>query len=329
MDSYKPLHEGCPVCNCGDAGIASGGTVDAYRLRCKNCGEHLIARSAYLQLERMQLTREARALLAYRFRKIPPDDLVGSHTMDACAAPGDLPRAGECIDNLLAHLAAGLSPGDWHSNIRFRWLLAAIGAASEEGVAWAVNEAKVAGFLRVVDEKAPGIAVTNQLTTLTAAGWTRLDDLMRNGRGSRHAFMAMDYNDTPTDIGRFYRDHLAKAVGETGFELRPTNHTGKTAELIDNRMRVELRTSRFVVCDLSDGNHGAYWEAGFAEGLGRPVFYLCHHDTFNSADKHTRPHFDTNRQPIIRWRLEDPAPALAELKNMIRATLPGEARMED
>jgi nucleoside 2-deoxyribosyltransferase len=44
---------------------------------------------------------------------------------------------------------------------------------------------------------------------------------------------------------------------------------------IDDQMRVALRTSRFVVADLTRGNRGAYWEAGFAEGLGRPVIYTC------------------------------------------------------
>jgi len=33
------------------------------------------------------------------------------------------------------------------------------------------------------------------------------------------------------------------------------------------RMRLEIRRSRFAVVDLTHGNRGAYWEAGFAEGL--------------------------------------------------------------
>ena len=39
----------------------------------------------------------------------------------------------------------------------------------------------------------------------------------------------------------------------------------------------------------------------------------------------------TSTQPTtgIRWDMEDPRPAMRELKDMIRATLPAEARMED
>lgn len=150
---------------------------------------------------------------------------------------------------------------------------------------------------------------------------------MRAGARSRHAFMAMDFNED--DIRDYFNQHLRGAVAQTGFQLRTTDHPGKTADLIDNRMRVDLRTSRFVVCDLTHGNRGAYWEAGFAEGIGRPVFYICRRDVRDSTDKDTRPRFDAAHQAIVAWDSTDPAAGLAELKDMIRATLPAEATMED
>ena len=118
-------------------------------------------------------------------------------------------------------------------------------------------------------------------------------------------------------------------MAQTGFELRTIDRAGKTTGLVDNCMRVESRTSRFVLCDLTHGNRGAYWEAGFAEGLGRPVFYVCRHDVLADRNHPDHPHFDAAHQPIVTWKPGDPAPGLAELKNMIRAELPAEARMED
>ena len=162
---------------------------------------------------------------------------------------------------------------------------------------------------------------------LTINGWRRHAELMRDGAGSQHAFMAMDFNDD--ELAKFFMQHLCPAVKQAGFELRTTNHGAKTAGLIDNRMRVEIRTSRFVVCDLTHGNRGAYWEAGFAEGIGRPVFYICRHDVRGHDDKATRPHFDTAHQTIIAWDPDNPTVAAEELKAMIRATLPAEARMQD
>ena len=139
--------------------------------------------------------------------------------------------------------------------------------------------------------------------------------------------MAMDFKQP--DIATMYQDHLRKAVSETGFDLRATFEDHKTAGSIDNRMRTELHTSRFVVCDLSHGNRGAYWEAGFAEGLARPVFYMCKRSVLSRKSNRNHPHFDTAHQLIIPWDLSSPGEAMAELKAAIRATLPAEARMED
>ena len=45
-------------------------------------------------------------------------------------------------------------------------------------------------------------------------------------------------------------------------------------------MQVEVRTCRFVICDLSEQNRGACWDAGFATGIEGPACYLCRLDEF-------------------------------------------------
>lgn len=114
------------------------------------------------------------------------------------------------------------------------------------------------------------------------------------------------------------------AVAATGFELRRLDQK-PTAGLIDNRMRVELRRARFVVSDLSDENRGAYWEAGFAEGLGRPVFYTCEASKFEAS----KSHFDTEHMLTVKWNLADLDGAREELKAAIRNTFPTEAKQDD
>ena len=39
--------------------------------------------------------------------------------------------------------------------------------------------------------------------------------------------------------------------------------------------------------NLSDDNNGAYWEAGYAEGLGIPVIYICEESKFDNKSKTT------------------------------------------
>jgi nucleoside 2-deoxyribosyltransferase len=90
-------------------------------------------------------------------------------------------------------------------------------------------------------------------------------------------------------------------------------------------MEVEIRTARFLIADLTHGNRGAYWEAGFAAGLGKPVFYTCEEGYFRRFSTH----FDTNHHYIVMWNAAQPDVAVEELKAAIRATLPGEAKMRD
>src|SRR3546814_6925901 len=62
------------------------------------------------------------------------------------------------------------------------------------------------------------------------------------------------------------------------------------AGIIDNIMRSQIRDAAFVIVDLTHDNSGAYWEAGYAEGLGKPVIYICEKAKFDKA----KTHFDTN-----------------------------------
>ena len=72
---------------------------------------------------------------------------------------------------------------------------------------------------------------------------------------------------------------LMPAVASAGFDLVRLDEDPQAGS-IDERLRVEIRKSRFLVADLTHGNPGAYWEAGFAEGLGKPVIYTCEKDDF-------------------------------------------------
>lgn len=160
--------------------------------------------------------------------------------------------------------------------------------------------------------------------TLSVSGWARVEALLREARDSRKAFMAMKFGDQELDA--VFKDHMKHAVQQTGFNLQRLDEEPR-AGLIDDRMRLEIRTSRFLIADLTHGNAGAYWEAGYAEGLGRPVIYTCRKDVFDNEKK--RPHFDTNHHLTVIW---DPAAldeAMTQLKTVIRVTLPTETILED
>jgi hypothetical protein len=160
------------------------------------------------------------------------------------------------------------------------------------------------------------------LLRLKMEGWQRYQDLKEARIQSKAAFMAMQFGDD--ELTRVVRDCFKPAVAQAGFELRVLTDR-QPAGSIDDQLRVALRNSRFIVADLTHGNHGAYWESGFGEGLGRPVIYTCREAEW----KERKTHFDTNHLVTIIWKPTELADAGRRLTNTIRATLPAEARLTD
>ena len=152
----------------------------------------------------------------------------------------------------------------------------------------------------------------------TLAGWDEIGRLQREVVESKSAFMAMPYGDDELD--HVFENVYRPAVEETGFTLRRLDGDPKAGSII-NRMRVEIQRCRFLIAELTNDNPGAYWEAGFAEGLARPVIYTCR--------RGIETHFDTQQLQTVFWEPENPESAATALKATIRATLPAEAILED
>ncbi len=149
---------------------------------------------------------------------------------------------------------------------------------------------------------------------LTLAGWDRYERLKKANPQSSIAFMAMQFEDAQMD--RIYADHFVPAIREIGYELETVK---QQAGLIDYHIRLQVTASRFVLADLTHDNRGVYFEAGYADGIGRPVIYTCRSDAFNPNKG--KPHFDVNHQRCVRWDDPPTSAQLEELQVTIRHTL--------
>ena len=134
--------------------------------------------------------------------------------------------------------------------------------------------------------------------------------------------MAMPFGNEEVDEAFF--KIFKPAVEATDFSLIRVDKD-PPAGLIDNRLRTEVRTSRFVIADLTHTNPGAYWEAGFAEGLDKPVIYTCEESFWEGSGTH----FDTEHSHTIIWSLSSVKSSIEKLMSTIRATFPKDASMED
>ena len=86
---------------------------------------------------------------------------------------------------------------------------------------------------------------------------------------------------------------------------------------IDDEIIAEIRRSRFLVADFTQGEDGArggvYYEAGFAHGLGLQVIFTCREDAVETL------HFDTAHYNHIVWTT--PEDLRKSLKKRILAVL--------
>ena len=151
--------------------------------------------------------------------------------------------------------------------------------------------------------------------TLALDGWERYEAGKRGEFEGNYGFIAMQFDDP--DLDNFVRDVVKPAVKQgTGYGLVDMRDVAQ-AGVIDNIMRIQIRDSAFVIADLTHDNYGAYWEAGYAEGLGKPVIYICEKAKF----ERDRSHFDTNHCTTIPWSKDDSERFSRELIATLRRSL--------
>ena len=150
---------------------------------------------------------------------------------------------------------------------------------------------------------------------LSLAGWERYGEEKRGQFTGNYGFVAMAFGDPELDS--FLNDIVKPAVNKgVGYDLVDMRDVAR-AGIIDNIMRTQSRDSAFVIADLTHDNQGAYWEAGYAEGLGKPVVYICERKKFEDKP----PHFDTNHCTTVLWSREDPDRFRQELIATLRRSL--------
>jgi hypothetical protein len=310
--------EPCIICT-GDANIVARDLTRAI-VDCSVCGDYTVTRSAQddfgLPLRDLKRRALARHLIRKMQREVRP---TADWDFFDSLARSTLPTPAEAADNLLL-LVAEQADGRPGRQITINYpdpkIQASIGVIDEADLEWAAATITNEGFLQTTKR------LRGQSSQLTPKGWARVEELKKAHVTSRYAFFARQFRNT--DLDDLFENCLRPAIAQTGYELRPVT---QRAGLIDAIMEDEIRRCRFLLADLSDDNPGAYWEAGFAEGLGKPVIYICR---AKEGDEEKKTHFDANHRNTVRWG--DPISreqTARQLKAVIRNSLLGDAKQED
>lgn len=152
----------------------------------------------------------------------------------------------------------------------------------------------------------------NQTYTITAEGWKKIDVLRKKNLIRKQAFIAMQFGDKTENIRKAFR----KAITESGYSVKIIDEKEHNNQIVPE-IFFEIEQSLFVVVDVTYPNHGAYYEAGYAQALGKEVIVCCRKHEFDNPSTH--PHFDIAQKSMIIW--DDDKDLVSRLKRRIEATI--------
>ena len=148
---------------------------------------------------------------------------------------------------------------------------------------------------------------------VTVDGYSKIAEL-ETGKDLAQCFVAMWFDPSMDEA---YEEGIKPAIEEAGYRPLRIDRRDDLLNKIDDAIIAEIRRSRFVVADFTQGDDGArggvYFEAGFAKGLGIPVIFLCRKENMCKL------HFDTRQFNHIDWTTPDDL--RMRLKNRILASL--------
>ena len=166
---------------------------------------------------------------------------------------------------------------------------------SQEEVQYLLNYLDKQGWIEL--RKYPPNKYTIEVEyTLTVEGYARLAELEKTNAESSKGFVAMWFDDSTQ---KAWEEGIKRGIEDAGYEavrIDQKEHVNK----IDDEIIAEIKRSRFVVADFTQGEDGArggvYYEAGFAHGCGIEVIFTCREDALQNV------HFDTRQYNHIVWK---------------------------
>ena len=309
----------CPVCQTLTA--QSHGNALELVVECDFCGAFTMdpelavqVRSGDSRSGHWALNEVHRAALAHRIRTFKIHTVTHEHspyvitreTLDSIRANGELPSVAVQAQNAIRYIGDEVSRTGMPVKALPRDFCSIIGSFDQQSAVRLVEELFERNIVRIGGH---GSAVQRGDTIgspfhsfasidLSLDGWKQYEAEKHGMFKGDYGFIAMKFDDSVLDdlVNNYIKPKIKEDIGYKLIDLRDVSRAG----IIDNIMRTQIRNSKFVIVDLSHDNSGAYWEAGYAEGLSKPVIYICERTKFDEA----KTHFDTNHCTTVLWSMD-------------------------
>lgn len=310
----------CPVCS-SSASINRRDYGRLLFISCERCGRFVLEKEWF----QSELQEEDRAIISFWIRHQGSDNNEGpyleSSMIKSILNNNILPSVSEKVDNLLRYVANNISnPATKFKISSSGKILSIIGAINDDELIYLIKELKKEDLINSnisFETDTNLIRNNNGWIQLTRSGWDHFESIKSKSATnaiSHFVFMAMEFGNQTLDM--VFEDYFEPAIKECGYELKRLDKHPKAGS-IDDRIRGEIRASKFILADVTNDNLGAYWEAGFAEGANKTVIYLCEEGHF----KNKKTHFDINHQFTVVYNLNDLESAMKRLKDVITRSI--------
>lgn len=143
---------------------------------------------------------------------------------------------------------------------------------------------------------------------ITLNGWQRVEELRKEKKETNLAFIAMKFGEKTKEMA----EHIKNAIRQMGYEPYKMDEIEHNNQIVPE-MFYAISRSKFFVIDVTIPNLGAYYEAGYAQALGKEVIVCCRKVEEKTA------HFDISQKNMILWN--DGADLEEKLKKRIEATV--------
>lgn len=146
--------------------------------------------------------------------------------------------------------------------------------------------------------------------TLSAKAWNRVYELQKYQANNKNVFVAMSFHESAIDI----RGAIKQGIDNAEYSSILMDEIVHNHQIVPEMLRL-IKESRFMIMDITQPNFGAYYEAGYAQGLGKEVIITCSQEVWDKKDFtcdkdtnciykqiSTKPHFDIAQKQVLKWK---------------------------
>jgi len=285
----------CPICKLDDQNVRVWDGGERLSLECPRCGNFTITRTAASIAKCTALRPKLSAWIRERTESAADIPEINSNTLKDIEALLPTYKVSEKQLLLLRALEQRTQfPGQTlnivpHLDYPLAW------ASGEKEFQYLLRSLMERGLVSRMDGPASLDDSFAYLICISAGGWSFLEDHERPSVISNQAFVAMSFSAELNPAWKVGIFPGLKAAGYRPYRVDAEPHI----ERIDTKIITEIRNSRFLVADVTEQRPGVYFEAGYAIGLGLPVFWSVRKDNLDKV------HFDTRQYNHVIWESEE------------------------